>query len=98
MMRIELGVALSVAVAAAACASESGPVVAPAPAQSAALAAVEVDRTVDCPGLAKVKYPFLTCVMDEAGNVVFDAAPEPMTVSQMPPMDSFLDDESFWGR
>jgi len=84
---------------AAACAGDSGPGPGPVAAPgSGALAAAEPDRSVECPGLVRVKYPFLSCVRDEAGNVVFDAEPEPITVSRMPDMDPFVESDDYWGH
>jgi hypothetical protein len=79
----------------AGCAGSTAPAVAPA--ASSEVAAADVDRTVDCPPLTRMKYPFLTCVKDAEGHVVFDAEPEIMTVSQMPPLDPFVESDEYWG-
>ena len=80
-----VSVVLSVA---GACAAENGPESAPAP------VAAEASRSVDCPALTRVKYPFLSCVEDAAGNVVFDAAPVRIEGSQMPELDPFVENAS----
>lgn len=98
MMRLELLVAMvSVVALGAACAESSGPRAGVARAGADVAAAPPVDRSVECPGLTRVKYPFLRCVRDEAGNVVFDAAPQPMVASQMPPLDVFVESDGYWG-
>jgi len=93
VMRMEWLLVLGLLAFAAGCAGRGGPVAAP----TAAGESAQVDRTVECPWLTKVKYPFLSCMKDDEGNIVFDAAPQVLTVSQMPPMDPFVESDAYWG-
>lgn len=91
MMRITI--AACAAVALGACASHGD-----APGPAAATDDAPKIETVDCPGLAKVKYPFLTCVKDAEGNVVFAGGPDIIPGSQMPPMDPFVESDAYIGN
>lgn len=95
MMRMEIGwLVAAAALLTAGCAGSTPPAVAPA---ATSEVAADADRTVDCPALTRVKYPFLSCVKDAAGHVVFDAEPQVMTVSQMPALDPFVESDDYWG-
>ena len=92
-MKLRMIVAGLVLLPAAACAGNEGPA-----ATAEVASAPAVDATVDCPGLARVKYPFLRCVEDADGNVVFAGAPDVIEGSQMPPMDPFVESADYYGN
>lgn len=76
------------------CAASNGP-------EASAAGATEVaavDDSVACPALAREKYPFLTCVHNDMGEVVFDSEPQVIDVSRMPDMDPFVESDDYWGN
>lgn len=94
MMKIRMLVMATLVLLGAGCAGSNGPEAT----DTAAAPVAAVDKTVDCPGVASVKYPFLRCTHDAAGQVVFDAEPQLLEVSQMPEMDPFVENDDYWGN
>lgn len=74
----------------------SSPAFADEPA-AAASAASDAEKSVECPYLTQVRYPFIRCEKDAMGNVVFDSAPQTVEGLRIPKMDSFIEGPGYWG-
>ena len=54
------------------------------------------DRSVACPALIQVKYPFLRCERDAYGHAVLAHEPQILITSQMPDLDPYVEGDAYW--
>jgi hypothetical protein len=73
------------------CGHNGGP---PAPAEPE----VVEDRSVACPELIRLKYPFLVCERDQHERAMVVHEPQVLITRQMPRLDPYVESDDYWGR
>jgi len=58
---------------------------------------VEAGGSVACPGLTRIKYPFIRCYVDDLGNLQLDTRGGPGFARSIPELSPFVEGDGYWG-